>query len=59
MKFPDLELNDAALKQPRPPISSKANTGYCYFGLSAIGPGLGNLFFGFRDGQIWWISIGL
>jgi hypothetical protein len=46
------------IKKPLPPISSKAKTGYCCFGLFAIGMGLLNLFFGFQDGEMYWVSKG-
>jgi hypothetical protein len=29
-----------------------------YFGLFSLVAGLGNLFFGFRDGQLLWVSLG-
>jgi hypothetical protein len=45
-------------KKQLPPISSKAKTGYCYVGLFVIGIGLVNLYFGFRDGEMYWVSKG-
>jgi hypothetical protein len=41
---------------PGPPISSKARTGYWYLGLTMIAFGLVNPFFGFRDGEMFWVS---
>jgi hypothetical protein len=38
------------------PISSNARTGYWYLGLMLIAFGAVNLFFGFRDGEMFWIS---
>ena len=43
---------------PGAPISSKARTGYWYLGLMLIAFGVVNLFFGFRDGEMFWVSKG-
>ena len=43
---------------PGAPISSKARTGYWYLGLTLIALGAVNLFFGFRDGEMFWVSKG-
>jgi hypothetical protein len=50
------------LRKPIPnlaaPISPKARTGYWYLGLLLIALGVVNLFFGFRDGEMFWVSQG-
>ena len=43
---------------PGAPISSRARTGYWYLGLALIAFGVVNLFFGFRDGEMFWVSKG-
>ena len=43
---------------PGAPISSKARTGYWYLALTLIALGAVNLSFGFRDGEMFWVSKG-
>ncbi len=45
------------VKKP-PSISSKARTGYLYGGVSLIGMGLVNLYYGILDGKMFWASKG-
>lgn len=46
------------LKNPPPVLSPKSAIGFFYAGLFLLALGIANLFFGFRDSEMYWVSRG-